>query len=227
MNQLTAATAAADAAFNRSEANRFFADATADDSIVALYPGRLLMEAEEPVLDDGDGGGVSGCGKADAAGGTPPDVRGGGPPAPPTRRSRGVTVAGAGDTALILLQGRLLDGRLFYTPPTAATPTASAPAAGAVPAGAEGGGAPPLAAAQPPTGVTEMVLPLAVTLDAAVTPACLVTAVTGMAVGGERTVYVHPDSGEGVDAFFGVAIPDGVCLVFDIELVGMEGTDAA
>lgn len=223
MNQLTAATAAADAAFNLSEADRFFSDASADDSIVALHPGRLLMEAEEPVLDD-DGGGGGGGDKADAAergggppGGTPPDVRGDGPPPPAARRARAASVAAAGDTALILLQGRLLDGRLFYTPP----PAAAAAAVGAAP-GVGGGGAAP-----PPTGATEMVLPLAVTLDPAVTPPCLVTAVTGMAVGGERTVYVHPDSGGGVDAFFGVAIPAGVCLVFDIELVGMEEVDAA
>jgi len=219
MNLLTASNAQANAAFHRSEADRFFSEAQDDHSIVALHPGRLLMEAEEPHPDDGvvdsPAPPAADAEKDAPPVGTPPGVRGGdegGAPQrrrsrPPPRRS-----ATAGATAVVLLQGRLLDGRLFYTPP---------PAPPLAPASA-GGEAPP----PPPPAAADMVLPLAVTLDPAVTPECLVTALTGMRIGGERTVYVHPDSGAGVGEFFGVSIPPGVCLVFDLELMGIEEAEA-
>ncbi|OSX70558.1 hypothetical protein BU14_0721s0010 [Porphyra umbilicalis] len=147
MNLLTAANVQANAAFNRSEADRFFSEAQDDHSIVALHPGRLLMEAEEPHPDDGVGDSppppAADAEKDAPPVGTPPGVRGGdegGAPLrrrsrPPPRRS-----ASAGATAVVLLQGRLLDGRLFYTPPPA--PPAAPPSTG--------GEAPPPPPRRPP-----------------------------------------------------------------------------
>eukprot|EP00168_Porphyra_purpurea_P020191 TRINITY_DN8397_c0_g1_i2.p3 TRINITY_DN8397_c0_g1~~TRINITY_DN8397_c0_g1_i2.p3 ORF type:complete len:132 (-),score=33.03 TRINITY_DN8397_c0_g1_i2:2-397(-) len=94
MNLLSAATAEATVAFHRSEADRFFAEARDDPSIVPLHPGRLLMEAEEPHPDDGGGDSpppppAGDWIKGAPPVGTPPAVRAGpdGAGAPLRRRS--------------------------------------------------------------------------------------------------------------------------------------------